>query len=121
MRFKLKRLVLSVILFGFIPLTNADVSGSWTFAVTLGDLGSGNAQVTMQQEAENKISGTYSGQLANGPITGTYNGDAFEFSFNSEALQGIITYRGTLKADGTVGGAVIVQGQEFGTFVGTKS
>ncbi len=121
MRTKLRNLFIAAMLVCLAPLANADVTGSWVFSVTLGDLGSGDAQVAMQQDADNKLSGTYSGQLANGVLTGTYNGMQFEFSFNSEALQGSITYRGTLKDDGTVSGAVIVQGQEFGTFTGKKS
>lgn len=103
------------------PLAAADVSGSWTFSVTLGQLGSGDAGVTMNQEADGKLTGTYAGQLNNGPIAGTYNGNEFEFSFTSAALGGDITYKGSLKDDGTVAGNVIVQGQEFGTFTGRKS
>ena len=113
----------SILLFVFIVLpvlAAADVSGNWTFAVTLGDLGSGNADVTLTQEAEGKVSGTYSGQLANGPIAGTHDGDSFEFSFNSGLLGADITYRGTLESDGTVKGSVIVQGQSIGSFTGRK-
>ncbi|MEX2130336.1 MAG: hypothetical protein WD772_02530 [Pseudohongiellaceae bacterium] len=117
----IQRLTMLVIIVLLAPLASADVSGSWTFSVTLGELGSGNASVTMNQEAEGKLTGTYSGQLANGPVTGTYNGNDFEFSFNSEALGGSLTYKGTMKEDGTLAGAVIVQGQEFGTFTGRKS
>lgn len=104
----------------FAQMASADVSGSWTFAVTLGDLGSGNADVTLNQEADGKLSGTYSGQLANGPVTGTFNGNSFEFAFNSAALGADITYRGEMSADGAVKGAVVVQGEEIGTFAGTK-
>ena len=57
----------------FAQLASADVSGNWTFAVSLGDAGSGNAEITMAQEDEGKMSGTYSGQLANGSIAGTYD------------------------------------------------
>ena len=99
----------------------ADVTGSWTFAVTLGELGSGNATITMTQEADGKLSGTYAGQLANGPVTGTHEGDNFEFSFTSELLGGAVTYRGALKEDGTVAGAVVAGEQALGTFTGTKS
>lgn len=98
----------------------ADVSCSWAFAVTLGDLGSGNADITLVQEADGKLSGTYSGQLANGPIAGTYADTTFEFAFNSGALGADITYRGELAADGTVKGAVVVQGQDIGSFTGRK-
>ena len=49
----------AVLLFAFslfAQLASADVSGNWTFAVSLGDAGSGNAEITMAQEAEGKMS-----------------------------------------------------------------
>jgi len=104
----------------FAQLATADVSGNWTFAVVLGDAGSGNAEITLTQEAEGKMSGSYSGQLANGPIAGTYEGNNFEFTFTSVALAADITYRGELESDGTVKGSVIVQGNSMGTFTGKK-
>ena len=104
----------------FAQLASADVSGDWAFAVVLGDAGSGNAEITLAQEAEGKMSGNYFGQLANGPIAGTYEGDNFEFSFSSDALGVDITYRGELEDDATVKGSVIVQGQSMGTFTGKK-
>ena len=104
----------------FAQLATADVSGNWTFAVVLGEAGSGNAEITLAQEAEGKMSGSYSGQLANGPIAGTYEGNNFEFTFTSVALGADITYRGELESDGTVKGSVIVQGNTMGTFTGKK-
>jgi hypothetical protein len=104
----------------FAQLATADVSGNWTFAVVLGEAGSGNAEITLAQEAEGKMSGSYSGQLANGPIAGTYEGNNFEFTFTSVALGADITYRGELESDGTVKGSVIVQGNSMGTFTGKK-
>ncbi|MCH7817477.1 MAG: hypothetical protein IIC60_13020 [Proteobacteria bacterium] len=101
-------------------LASADVSGAWTFSVTL-DIGSGNAAITLMQEAEGKLTGTYSGQLANGPVEGTHDGNNFEFSFVSDALGGTITYRGELKEDGTVSGSVVVAGESIGSFTGRKS
>ena len=113
----------AVLLFAFslfTQLASADVSGNWTFAVSLGEAGSGNAEITMAQEAEGKMSGSYSGQLANGPIAGTYEGNNFEFAFTSDALGADITYSGELEDDGTVKGSVIVQGQTMGSFTGKK-
>lgn len=121
MRTIVKALVLTTFLSFFSTGVLADVSGSWTFAVTLGDLGSGNATITLAEEAEGKLTGTYAGQLANGPVTGTFEGDNFEFSFVSDALGGAIVYRGALQADGTVAGDVVVQGQTVGSFTGKKS
>lgn len=120
MKIAIRNTLLILILSVFAHLASADVSGDWTFAVTLGDLGSGSAGITMAQEAEGKVSGTYSGQLANGPIAGTYEGDNFEFAFNSAALGADVIYRGELKGDGTVAGSVIVQGQSIGSFTGKK-
>ena len=114
----------AVLLFAFslfAQLASADVSGNWTFAVSLGEAGSGNAEITMDQEAEGKMSGSYSGQLANGQIAGTYEGNNFEFAFTSDALGADITYRGELEDDGTVKGSVIVQGQTMGSFTGKKN
>jgi len=115
------RNALSLLTFSlFAQLATADVSGNWTFAVVLGEAGSGNAEITLAQEAEGKMSGSYSGQLANGPIAGTYEGNNFEFTFTSVALGADITYRGELESDGTVKGSVIVQGNSMGTFTGKK-
>jgi hypothetical protein len=113
----------AVLLFAFslfAQLASADVSGNWTFAVVLGEAGTGNAEIIMAQEAEGKMSGNYFGQLANGPIAGTYEGNNFEFTFPSAALGADITYRGELENDGTVKGSVIVQGNTMGTFTGKK-
>ena len=41
----------------FAQLASADVSGNWTFAVSLSDAGSGNSEITMAQEAEGKMLG----------------------------------------------------------------
>ena len=109
------------VLFGlFVQVASADISGNWVFAVTLGDLGSGDATISLNQEADGKLSGTYSGQLANGPIAGTFEENSFEFSFNSDLLGGDIIYRGDSKEDGTVAGVVVVQDQDIGTFTGKK-
>ena len=120
MRIVIRNVILLFAFSLFVQLASADVSGDWSFAVVLGDAGNGNDEITMAQEAEGKISGSYSGQLANGPIAGTYEGDNFEFAFSSEALGVDITYRGELEDDGTVKGSVIVQGQSMGTFMGKK-
>lgn len=104
----------------FTQLAIADVSGNWSFAVTLGGAGSGVAEIVMTQEDEGKISGSYSGQLATGAIAGTYEGDTFEFAISNESIGVEIVYRGELEDDGTVKGFVLAQGQSMGSFTGTK-
>lgn len=103
---KVFQLLLIFILSFGTKLALADVSGSWQFNVSLGQLGSGTAAITLTQEADGKLSGTYSGQLAQSAVTGTYEGNDFEFSFNSAAVGTNITYDGTLNDDGTVSGTV---------------
>ncbi|MDG1165404.1 MAG: hypothetical protein P8N61_08535 [Porticoccaceae bacterium] len=120
MRIVIRNALLLLAALVFAQFASADVSGNWSFAVSLGDAGGGNAEITMAQEAEGKISGSYSGQLANAPIAGTYEGKNFEFAFISDALGVDITYRGELEDDGSVRGSVIVQGQTMGTFTGKK-
>ena len=118
---KIIRNTLSILMFAvFAQSAFADVSGDWTFTVSLGGMGTGNAAIVMSQEAEGKISGSYAGQLSNGPIKGTYEGNNFEFSFASAATGGEITYKGELNDDGTVKGSVIMRGNAVGTFTGTK-
>jgi len=114
------RSLLIVVSCGFLSSIFADVSGSWNFAVDLGQLGSGNAAVTLSQDADGRLSGSYSGQLGQTSVSGSWEGDDFQFSFASELLGGDITYRGSMQENGTLTGAVVIQGQEAGTFTGTR-
>jgi hypothetical protein len=96
----------------------ADVSGNWGFAVEITGVGAGNAQVTMQQAADDAITGTYSGQLGNTGFTGKAEGNAFEFTLSTEV--GMIKYEGELQADGTLKGTLNLGDMGQGTFVGTR-
>jgi len=113
-------LVLTLTFSLFTQLAIADVSGNWSFAVTLGGAGSGVAEIVMTQEDEGEISGSYSGQLATGAIAGSHEGDNFEFAISNESIGVEIVYRGELEDDGTVKGFVLVQGQSMGSFTGTR-
>jgi len=100
-----------------------NISGNWLFSVNIPSLGSGNPQVVMQQDADNKLSGTFSGQITDGPvpITGTYDGVEFEFSFDSSILSSNVTYRGALKDDGTVSGEITLRYHDNGIFTGQRT
>lgn len=54
-------------------LTLADVSGKWTAQVDT-DMGSGEPTFVLKQVGD-KLTGTYSGQLGEAPVTGTVKGD----------------------------------------------
>ena len=120
MKTSLMKVVFAILLSVSVRIACADVSGIWVFSVTLSEFGSGDATITLNQEDDSKLTGTYAGQLTNGPIEGTYEGDKFEFSFDSPALGASITYSGELNADGTVTGNVLMQGQNIGSFNGKK-
>jgi hypothetical protein len=87
-----------------------DVSGTWTFQVEIGGT-TGTPTMTFKQEGE-KLSGRYSGQLGEAPLTGTLKGNAIEFSFDVtiEGNAVRIVYAGTVEKDSMKGTA------KFGDF-----
>lgn len=85
-----------------LALCAADISGTWSAAVTL-DAGSGTATFVFKQAGET-LTGTYSGALGNADVKGTVKGNEVEWSFeNSEA--GKISYKGTITGN-TIKGKV---------------
>ena len=60
------------------------------------------------------------GQQGNGLISGTFEGNNFEFSIPSAGLGTDVAYQGELMSDRTVKGFLIVQGQNMGAFTGNK-
>lgn len=98
---------------------NADVTGTWTFAVDITGVGGGTPTVTMAQDSQGSITGSYTGQLGSAaPITGKAAGNEFEFTMVGE--MGSVTYKGTLQEDGTVKGTLDLGGMASGTFTGKK-
>lgn len=110
---------LAFVFMWFSSIASADVSGTWTFTVDIAGMGSGTPTVVMVQDAEGGITGTYSGQLGNAPITGKAAGSDFEFVISSDA--GSVTYKGAVKEDGSVAGTLDLGGMASGTFTGKKS
>ena len=96
-----------------------DVTGTWTFQVETA-AGSGSPTMTFKQEGE-KLSGQYSGQLGEAPLTGTVKGNAIEFTFDvsveGNALR--VVYKGTVEKD-TMKGALNLGGLAEGTFSARK-
>jgi hypothetical protein len=85
-----------------LALCAADISGTWSAAVTL-DAGSGTATFVFKQAGET-LTGTYSGALGNADVKGTVKGNEVEWSFeNSET--GKISYQGTITGN-TIKGKV---------------
>lgn len=61
----------------------ADVTGTWQLDVQL-DQGSGTPTIVLRQEGA-KLSGKYSGQFGEAPVTGTVDGEAIRFEFTVDA------------------------------------
>ena len=81
-----------------------DVSGTWAFAVET-SAGSGTPTMTLKQDGE-KLTGHYSGQLGEAPLTGTIKGAAIEFAIDL-TVQGTavhIVYTGTAEKTAMKGG-----------------
>jgi hypothetical protein len=83
--------------------SRVDVSGTWSFQVEVGG-NSGTPTMTFKQDGE-KLSGHYSGQLGEAPLTGTVKGTAIEsaidVSLEGNALH--IVYSGTVEKDSMKG------------------
>ena len=86
-----------------LSLSAADVSGTWSAAVTL-DAGSGTATFAFKQTGD-KLTGTYTGIAGTADVTGTVNGSDVEWSFDA-AQVGKISYKGKLDDSGKIAGTV---------------
>jgi hypothetical protein len=96
-----------------------DVSGAWAFQVEFSG-GSGTPTMTFKQDGE-KLTGQYSGQLGEAPLTGTIKGNAIEFAIDVD-VQGTaahITYSGTVDKD-SMKGTVKLGDFGEGTFTAKK-
>jgi hypothetical protein len=95
----------------------ADLSGTWSAAVTL-DAGSGTATFVFKQSGD-QIAGSYTGALGEAKVAGTVKGDAVEWGFeHSEA--GKVKYSGTIKGPNKIVGNVEYGELGKGTFVAEK-
>lgn len=96
-----------------------DVSGAWALEVNAAG-GSGTPTVTLKQEGE-KLTGQYSGQLGEAPLSGTIKGNAIAFQFDVD-VQGTslrVVYAGTVDRD-SMKGTVTLGEMGEGTFTGSR-
>jgi hypothetical protein len=95
----------------------ADITGTWTAAVELGD-GNGIATFVLKQSGD-QLSGTYSGALGTAPVKGTVKGEKVDWTFESSDA-GKITYSGTLSGASKMKGTVEYGELGKGTFTAEK-
>jgi len=101
--------------------TQDSVAGTWNLSVVF-DQGSGAPTVVFQQDGE-KLTGTYTGQMGEYPLKGTFKDKkiAFTVSVNMQGNEIALVYTGTLEADGTLKGTVDLGGMAGGTWTGKKA
>ena len=110
------RTVLALILSSAAVLA-ADISGTWSAAVTL-DAGSGTAMFVLKQTGD-QLAGTYSGALGEAKVTGRVKGEHVEWSFETEDA-GTVKYSGTIKSPTKIEGTAEYGSVGKGTFVAGK-
>lgn len=115
---KLQKLTLATMLILATQFAMADISGNWVLTVDLGQIG-GDANISLSQEPEGKLSGSYVGQMLNGPFEGSYNDEGFEFAFDSDMGMYFI-FKGGLKENGSLEGSIESMGRILGSFNAKK-
>jgi hypothetical protein len=96
-----------------------NVSGTWILDVST-TAGSGTPTVTLKQDGE-KLTGQYSGQLGEAPLSGALKGTAITFQFDVD-VQGTslrVVYSGTVEGDSIKGTVSLGEAGE-GTFTGSR-
>lgn len=98
----------------------ANITGEWSFAVET-SAGSGNPSFTFKQEGE-KLTGTYKGQLGEGPLTGTVKGSdvTFTVKVNAQGQDLTIVYTGKIENNDTMKGKVVLGELGEGTWTGKR-
>jgi len=97
----------------------ADVTGTWLMAVKFGEI-NGTPTFTLTQH-DDKVTGTFKGQLGEADVTGTVTGSAVKLSFKTQR-QGQdldVVYTGTVDGD-NMSGKVEFVGAGEGTFTGKR-
>lgn len=97
----------------------ANVTGTWVFDVQT-SAGSGTPTMTFKQEGE-KLTGQYSGQLGELPLTGTAKDSkiTFQFDVSVEGTNLSIVYAGTVEKD-SMKGTVSLGAAGDGTFTAKR-
>lgn len=100
-----------------LTLAGADITGTWNVAVQT-DMGTGTPVFVIKQNGE-KLTGTYTGALGEGPLTGTLKGQDVSIEIETQVAK--IVYTGRLAADGRkMEGKVDLAGMASGTFTAAR-
>ena len=96
------------------------VAGKWNLAVQF-EQGSGAPTVVFKQDGET-LTGTYTGQFGEAPLTGTLKGKdiVFRVKVSAQGYDVEFTYSGTLDSETTMKGTVDLGGMASGTWTGKR-
>ena len=118
-----RRLVLTATALAFFAMptfgADVDVTGKWTMMVET-QAGSGSPTFDLKQEGEN-VTGHYSGQLGEAPVTGTVKGNevVLTYKVSGQGQELVVIYTGTVEGD-SMKGKVSLGELGDGTFTGKK-
>lgn len=102
------------------PAGAVDISGVWNFAVETPN-GTGTPVFTFKQEGAT-LTGTYKGQLGEGPLTGSVQGPDVKFSvkLNVQGQDLTIVYSGKIESADTMKGKAVFGEMGEGTWTAKK-
>jgi hypothetical protein len=109
--------IAGILILSAITARAADLTGTWTAAVTL-DAGSGTATFMFTQKGET-LSGSYTGTFGAAKVAGTVKGDQVEWSFEGDQV-GKIVYKGAMDGPTKIKGSVEYGQLGKGTFTAEK-
>jgi hypothetical protein len=110
----------AMLAFGAVALAGeVNVTGKWTMAVET-QAGSGSPTFDLKQDGET-VTGQYSGQLGEAPVTGTVKGNELTMTFkvSGQGQELVVVYTGTVEGD-TMKGKVSLGDFGDGTFTGKR-
>ena len=104
-----------------VVAAQSSVAGTWNLTVQF-DQGSGTPTVVFEQDGET-LTGTYTGQLGEAPLTGTLKGKdiTFRVTYRVQGYDTEFVYAGTLESEATMKGTVDLGGMASGTWTGKKA
>jgi len=110
--------ILSLTAIAFIPVNNQKpkIAGTWDMNVQ-SSMGNGTPVMTLKQDNDTLISGTYNGQLGEAPVKGVIKGLDVMLEFNISG--NIIQYTGVIDGD-NMKGKVKFGSLGEGTFTGKR-
>lgn len=118
----MKTLLLAVTLLASVGAVQAaDLTGTWNITLETPG-GTGTPTVEFKQDGT-KLTGTYKGRMGETKLEGTVDDKAvkFQVKVNAQGNEFVITFNGTIEADGTLKGKADFGGQAEGAWTAKRA